>query len=102
MELQVFVDERAPVRSVFVAYQSPIFLVGREIAASLTNRRGARPGRGIKFLVGKPHCVSSSNSWMTTIPNGAVFTIHDVPAGAAQRFREVVGAAGHVEVRAMD
>ena len=52
VELQVSVDERALVRSVFGAYQSPIFLVGREIAASLTNRRGARPGRGVKFLVG--------------------------------------------------
>ena len=46
MDLHIAVDERAPVRSVFVAYQSPIFLVGREIAASLKNRRGAAgPGR---------------------------------------------------------
>jgi hypothetical protein len=99
VDLHIAVDERAPVRSVFVAYESPIFLVGREIAASLKNRRSARPGRGVKFLVGKPRCLLSSNSWMTTVPNGSIFIIRDVPAVAAQRFREAVGDAGQVEVR---
>jgi hypothetical protein len=49
--------------------------------------------------MGKPRCVLSSNSWMTTIPNGSIFIIRDVPAVAAERFREVVGDAGQVEVR---
>ena len=102
VELQIAVDERAPVRSVFVAYQSPIFLVGREIAASLKNRRGARPGRGVKFLTGKPRCISSSNSWMTTIPNGSVFIISNVAACTIGRFREALGEAGHVEIRARE
>ena len=102
VELQITVDERAPVRTVFVAYQSPIFLVGREIAASLRNRRGARPGRGVRFLAGKPRCLSSSNSWMTVIPNGSVFIIRDVPAGATERIREAVGNAGQVEVRTIN
>jgi hypothetical protein len=102
VELQISVDERTPVRAIFVAYQGPIFLVGREIAASLKNRRGARPGRGVRFLAGKPRCISSSNSWMTTIPNQSVFIIRDVPAGAAERFRKVVGDAGRVEVRNID
>jgi hypothetical protein len=102
VELQITVDERAPVRSVFVAYQSPIYLVGREIAAALRNRRGARPGRGVKFLAGKPHCLSSSNSWMTVIPNGSVFVIRDVPPSTTERFQEAVGNAGHVEVRTMN
>jgi hypothetical protein len=99
VELQITVDERAPVRSVFVAYQSPIFLVGREIAASLRNRRGARPGRGVRFLAGKPRCLSSSNSWMTVIPNGSVFILRDVPSGATEQFQEAVGGAGQVEVK---
>jgi hypothetical protein len=99
VDLQVTVDERAPVRAIFVAYQSPIFLVGREVAASLKNLRGARPGRGVKFLKGKPCCVSSSNSWMTIIPNESVFIICDVPSGAASRFQEVVGDAGKVDLR---
>ena len=102
VELQITVDERAPVRSVFVAYQSPIFLVGREIAAALRNRRGARPGRGVRFLAGKPQCLSSSNSWMTVIPNGSVFVIRDIPPSTAERFQEAVGNAGQVEVRTMD
>jgi hypothetical protein len=102
VDLTITVDERAPVRAIFVAYQSPIFLVGREVAASLKNLRGARPGRGVKFLQGIPRCVPSSNSWMTVIPNGSVFIIRDVPSRAASRFREVVGDAGQVEVRAKE
>jgi hypothetical protein len=102
VDLTITVDERAPVRAIFVAYQSPIFLVGREVAASLKNLRGARPGRGVKFLQGSPRCVPSSNSWMTVIPNGSVFIIRDVPSRAASRFREVVGDAGQVEVRAKE
>ena len=102
LDLQITVDERTPVRSVFIAYQSPIFLVGREIAASLKSLGGARPGRGVKFLAGKPRCVPSSNSWMTIIANGAVFVVRDVPAGATGRFCEAVGNAGQVEVRAPD
>jgi hypothetical protein len=102
VDLQITVDERAPVRAIFVAYQSPIFLVGREVAASLKNLRGARPGRGVKFLQGSPRCVPSSNSWMTVIPNGSVFIIRDVPSSASSRFREVVGDAGQMEVRAKE
>jgi hypothetical protein len=102
VDLTITVDERAPVRAIFVAYQSPIFLVGREVAASLKNLRGARPGRGVKFLQGSPRCVPSSNSWMTVIPNGSVFIIRDVPSRAASRFREVVGDAGQVEVPAKE
>jgi hypothetical protein len=102
VDLEVTVDERSPVRAIFVAYQNPIFLVGREVAASLKNLRGARPGRGVKFLKGRPCCVSSSNSWMTIIPNGSVFVVRDVPSGAASRFREVVGDAGHVDLRAKE
>jgi hypothetical protein len=39
---------------------------------------------------------------MTIIPNGSVFIIHDVPAGAARRFQEAVGDAGQVDVRTID
>ena len=98
VDLQITVDERTPVRSIFVAYQSPIFLVGREIAASLKNRRGARPGCGVRFLEGRPCCVSSSNSWMTMIPNGSILLVRDVPSVAINRFREAVGEAGRVDV----
>jgi hypothetical protein len=39
---------------------------------------------------------------MTIIPNGAVFIIRDVPLGAAERFREVVGDAGYVVIPTTD
>jgi hypothetical protein len=98
VEVQIAVDERAPIRSVFIAYESPIYLVGREIAASLKNQRGARPGRGVRFLSGRPRCFATSTTWMTTIPNGSVFVIRDVPTGAVGRLQEAVGGAGVVEV----
>jgi hypothetical protein len=55
-----------------------------------------------KFLAGKPHCLSSSNSWMTVIPNGSVFVIRDVPPSTTERFQEAVGNAGQVEVRTIN
>jgi hypothetical protein len=97
VDLQITVDERVPFRSVFEAHETPIYLVGREIAASLRNLRGARPGRGVRFLSGKPRCLASASTWSTCIPDGTVFVIRDVPRCATGRFREAVGGAGHVE-----
>jgi len=102
VELQIIVDERDLVRSIFIAYQSQIFLAGGEIATALKNRRGARPGRGVKLLSGKTCFVLSYNSWMTAIPNAPVFLIRDVLAGTTERFREVVGDAGRVDVRTVE
>lgn len=101
VDLQITVGEGVPFRCVFEAHETPIYLVGREIAASLRNLRGARPGRGIQFLSGKPRCLTSPSTWSTSIPEGAVFVIRDVPRCAASRFREAVGAAGQVEERAV-
>jgi hypothetical protein len=97
VDLQITVDERVPFRTVFEAHEAPIFLVGREIAASLRNLRGARPGPGVRFLTGKPRCLASPSTWSTSIPDGAEFLIRDVPRCATSRFREAVGGAGHVE-----
>jgi hypothetical protein len=97
VDLQITVDERVPFRCVFEARETPIYLVGREIAASLRNLRGARPGRGVRFLSGKPRCLTWPSTWSTFIPDGAVFVIRDVPRCATGRFWEAVGAGGHVE-----
>jgi hypothetical protein len=102
VDLQVTVDERLPDRRVFLAYERPIYLVGREIAASLANRKAARPGRGIKFLKGGPRCIEASSIWATVIPNGCVFVIRDVPAIAVDRFCAAIGDAGSVEVEGGD
>jgi hypothetical protein len=58
---------------------------------------GRVQGRGVRFLMGKPRCLTSPSTWWTSIPNGAVFVIRDVPRCATGRFREAVGDAGHVE-----
>jgi hypothetical protein len=96
VDLQVTVMEEGPQRQVFEAYEEPVYLVGREIAAALKNRRAARPGRGIKFLIGKPHCFVSPSMWGTSIPNGSVFVIRQVPRSAANRFREAISLAGQL------
>jgi hypothetical protein len=96
VDLKVTVAEEGPQRQVFQAYEEPVYLVGREIAAALKNHRAARPGRGIKFLIGKPHCFVSPSLWGTSIPNGSVFIIHEVPRVAADRFRKAIGVAGQV------
>jgi hypothetical protein len=99
VDLQVTVDERVPDRRVFLTYEGPIYLVGREIAASLANRKAARPGRGIKFLKGGPRCIDASSIWATVIPDGCVFLIRDVPQVAIGRFHEAIGDAGRMEVK---
>jgi hypothetical protein len=99
VDVQVTVDERAAVRTVFLAYERPIYLVGRAIAASLTNRRAARPGRGVRFLQGKPCCVETPSKWSTVIPNGSVFLIRDVPLAAVPRFRAAIAEAGQLEIK---
>ncbi|WP_284948249.1 hypothetical protein [Acidisoma cladoniae] len=98
VEIKVTVDEQVPYRRVFEAAEQPIYLVGREIAASLRSRRGARPGRGVRFMSGNPRCIALPSIWLTTIPNGAVFLVRDVPISALDRFRDDIGGAGHVEV----
>ncbi len=99
VDVQITVDEHTPIRTVFLAYERPIYLVGREIAASLANRRAARPGRGVTFLAGKPCCVETPSKWSTVIPNGSVFLMRKVPRVAVARFRSALSGAGHLEIK---
>jgi hypothetical protein len=101
IDLHVTVNEHAAVRTVFLAYELPIYLVGREIAASLANRKAARPGRGIRFLSGRPRCITTPSTWSTVIPNGSVFLIRNVPEAAISRFRNAIGDAGQMMIKAM-
>ena len=98
--LRVEVDERTVVRSVFTAYSQPIYLVGREIADALKSRKTARPGRGIRFLVGRPCCLAHAQVYETYVPDGSVFVIRDVPRMAVPRFEQATGEAGSVQIDA--
>ena len=98
--LRITVDERAAVRTVFEAINRPVYLVGREIAASLKNLKAARPGRGVRFISGQPRCRAQVDTWQTIIPNGAVFVIRDVPRTTVARLRAAVGSTGRVELDA--
>ena len=98
VQIRISVNEHLLPRAVFEAMEQPVYLVGHEIAAALKNRRAARPGRGVRFLAGKPTCIACSNTWRTSIPNGAVFVVEAAPRSTVKRFRQEVGSAGSIEV----
>ena len=98
VELRVVVDERAVIRTVFKAFGRPIFLLGRQIAAAVPNRKTARPGRGIRFIRGRPICRPSVDIWQVSVPNGSVFVMCDVPRVTVARLIATIGDAGSAEL----
>ena len=98
VQLRIEVAEQDIRFPIWRAYNDAVYLVGREIAASLKNRRGARPGRGVKFLAGSPKCQAEMNDYWTCIPNGSVFLLDDTPRMALDRFRKALEEHGTVEV----
>ena len=100
MQLRVEVDEQDIRYPIWRGYNNAIYLVGREIAASLKNRRAARPGHGVKFLTGKPNCRTDLNAYWTTIPNGSVFLLKDTPRMAVDQIRSALEGHGRMEVLA--
>ena len=98
VHLRVEVDEQDLRLPIWRGYNSPVYLMGREVAASLKSRRAARPGRGVKFLVGKPTCQTEINDYWTTIPNGSVFLLMNTPRMALDRFASVLAGHGRFEV----
>jgi hypothetical protein len=101
VQLRIEVAERDIRFPIWRAHNDSIYLVGREIAASLKNRRGARPGRGVKFLAGGPKCQTEMNDYWTSIANGSVFLVNDTPRMAVNRFREALEGHGQMDVLAV-
>lgn len=97
VDLRITVEQRDIHASVWSAQNEALYLVGREIAASLKNRRAARPGRGVKFLRGQPCCKAELNHYWTSIPDGSVFTIKDVPVMAVAHMQRAVTGHGTIE-----
>ena len=98
VDLEVTVDERTVVRSVFEGYGRSIAFLGREIIVPLPNRDLARPGRGVKFLKGRPFARRSHEDWHLSVPNGSVFVMRAVPRVTLDRLRASIGDAGSVQV----
>ena len=98
VELQVIVDERLVTRRTFVSYNQPLFLLGREIAGRIPKREIARPGRGVRFLQGRPKVDASVEVWRVSVPNGSVFVIRDVPRVTVDRLIACIGDAGTAEI----
>ena len=98
VDLEVTVDEQVVSRTVFETTGRPIAFLGREIAAPLPRKDVARPGRGVKFLKGRPLCRHSVESYLLSIANGSVFTVGAFPRLALDRFVGSIGDAGTVRV----
>lgn len=96
--LRIEVDEQDLRNPIWQAHDEAVYLVGREIAASLRNRRAARPGRGVRFERGKPLCRAELNHFWTSIPNGSVFVLQDTPRMAIEHFEHAVAGHGRVQV----
>lgn len=98
VHIQVTVGRLLVEDGVFSAFNEAIYLVGREIAASLKNRRAARPGRGVKFLVGSPRCKAEDSYFWTTIADGSVFVMADTPRMALGSIARELENHGHMQV----
>ena len=100
VRLQIEVDCSLTHSTVWHAHDAPVYLVGREIAASLKNGRAARPGRGVKFLRGKPGCKTELSHTITSIPHGAVFVLEGTPRMAVEHFERALSGHGRYQVLA--
>jgi len=65
-----------------------IWLCGRQIAVSMADRHLIRPGRGVKFLHGRPLSLSAYRLVCLDLylAPGTVFTLKDVPRMALPRY----------------
>ena len=98
VDLEVTVDERTVVRSVFEHCGRSIAFLGRDIIVPLPNRDVAQPGRGVKFLKGRPFARRVDENWHLSVPNGSVFVMRGVPRVTLDRLRASIGDAGSVQV----
>ena len=100
VDLEVTVDEQVVSRTVFETTGQPIAFLGREIAAPVPRKDVARPGRGVKFLKGRPLCRHSVESYLLSIADGSVFIVRAVPRLTLDCFVRSIGDAGTVRVMA--
>lgn len=75
--------ERVDVRVTFLedwdVKCGPVRLFGRVIASAFGRDSGARVGDGVVFEQGSPCSGGSRANWYTTVPEGCVCVIHNVP-----------------------
>ncbi len=100
VQLQIEVECTDIRSNVWVSHDAPVYLVGREIAASLKNGRAARRGRGVKFLRGRPGCKVELNHTITSIPHGSVFVLDATPRMAIKHIERALTGHGRCQVLA--
>jgi len=76
-----------------------LWLCGRQVAVTMAERRVSRPGKGVKFLEGRPRArFGAVDIVQTYLENGTVFTMKDVPRMALPRFQAAVDTHGELAV----
>lgn len=59
--------------------RSPVTMLGKTIASAFGRDSGAKIGDGVTFVEGKPISDGSVKNWHTTVPEGCVVMLYDVP-----------------------
>lgn len=78
--------------------QGGVVVLGRPIAHAYGRDSGAKTDAGVAFLQGAPISDGSVKNWHTTIPQGSVFLIKDVPEEAVKSGLGVDPAIMRVEI----
>lgn len=66
-------------------WRGPVILFGRNIASARGRDSGARVGDGVSFKAGGCDSGGSVKNWRTTIDDGSVFIIYDLPKLAVEQ-----------------
>lgn len=91
----VTVDETSIDYPVFRKFNADIYLGGRQIAGVPKSRPVARPGKGVRFLAGKPALSREGLGVWLTIPTGAEFSM-TVPRMALPFVTSCLAGHGHI------
>ncbi|MBX0345947.1 hypothetical protein K2X14_14005 [Acetobacter sp. TBRC 12305] len=91
----VAVEEMSIGTPIFRKFNADIYLGGRQIAGVPKSRPVARPGKGVRFLAGKPALSREGLGVWLTIPTGAEFSM-TVPRMALPFVTSCLAGHGHI------
>ncbi|MFT9161613.1 MAG: hypothetical protein ABF491_14810 [Acetobacter sp.] len=91
----VTVEEMSIGNPVFRKFNADIYLGGCQIAGVLKTRPVARPGKGVRFLAGKPVLSRDGLGVWLSIPTGAAFSLN-VPRMALPFVASCLAGHGHI------
>lgn len=96
--LRIEARDRYVCNSPWKTFNADLWLCGRQIAARPPGTRCARPGKGVKFLRGRPHLTVDTLSHSIFLEPGTAFLLRDVPRSTLPRFEEALIDHGSYEL----